>query len=171
MPLLLLDWNALHPLIIHFPIALLLVAPLFVIVGALLPSSRGRSFLVTGFILVFLGSATLFLAVASGEAAARAVSQAPEVRLVLAEHERFAQTSQILFSALTLAFAALLFVPRYLRRELEPKLHSELLAVFLIFYLAGALLLVNAARQGTRLVHEFGITGPAVHAIQSAQKR
>ena len=30
------SWDALHPLIIHFPIALLLIAPIFIIVGAVL---------------------------------------------------------------------------------------------------------------------------------------
>ena len=36
------SWDGLHPLIIHFPIALLLVAPLLVLVGALLKPEKGR---------------------------------------------------------------------------------------------------------------------------------
>jgi len=35
------NWDALHPLIIHFPIALLLIAPIFVVVGAALTPPRG----------------------------------------------------------------------------------------------------------------------------------
>ena len=36
------SWDGLHPLIIHFPIALLLVAPLLVLIGALLKPEKGR---------------------------------------------------------------------------------------------------------------------------------
>lgn len=153
-------WNGLHPLIVHIPIALLLIAPLFVIVGALLPSGRGRAFLMTAFIFIVLGSAAVFFAVETGEAAAKLATQTPEIKAVLAEHQKFAQTIQVLFSALTLAFAAMLFVPRFLRRELDRRLHSQMLAAYLIFYLAGVLLLLNTAQQGERLVHEFKVTAP-----------
>ena len=35
-------WDSLHPLIIHFPIALLLVCPLFILIGAFLSAEKGR---------------------------------------------------------------------------------------------------------------------------------
>lgn len=160
-------WEGLHPLIIHFPIAFLLAAPLLMIMGALLPPARGRPFLVTGFMLLFLGSVAIFFAAGTGEAAAQLASQTPEIKSVLTKHEDFAQTTEVLFSGLTLAFAVLLFVPKLLRRELEHGLQSELLAAFLIFYLAGALLLVNTAYQGARLVYEFRVTAPMNAQTQS----
>ena len=38
------NWSELHPLVIHFPIALLLVAPLFVIAGVILAPPKGGPF-------------------------------------------------------------------------------------------------------------------------------
>lgn len=165
------SWDAFHPLIVHFPIALLLVAPLFVILGILLPADRGRQFLVAGFILMFLGSAGVFIAVETGEAAAKLVEQTPLVKPVLAQHQKFAETTLVLFSALTVAFAALLFIPRYMHRELDRKLNTELLAAFLLFYLTGVVFVVNTAHQGARLVHEFKITAPISAAGPSAMRR
>jgi uncharacterized membrane protein len=38
-------WQAIHPLIVHFPIALLLVAPLFIVIGTLRKPDRGFQFM------------------------------------------------------------------------------------------------------------------------------
>ncbi len=43
-------WDGLHPLVVHFPIALLLVAPVFVVLGLVLPRA-GRGFLVGALVL------------------------------------------------------------------------------------------------------------------------
>jgi len=40
------SWDAWHPMIIHFPIALLLIAPVFILLGALLEPARGRPYLI-----------------------------------------------------------------------------------------------------------------------------
>jgi len=165
------SWNGLHPLIIHFPIALLLIAPLFVIVGAVLPAERGRVFLASAFLLVLLGSAAIFLAAQTGEAAGEVADQGPAVKSVLAQHQSLAQTTQALFSALTLAFAALLFIPRLLHRELDPAFNAELLAAYLILYITGAIFLVNTAHQGARLVHEFGVTARVAAAAARSPQR
>ena len=41
------SWDGLHPLIIHFPIVLLLVAPVLVLIGALLAPEKGRPLLLS----------------------------------------------------------------------------------------------------------------------------
>jgi uncharacterized membrane protein len=154
------NWYGLHPLIIHFPITLLLVAPLFVIVGGVLAPSKCRSFLVSALVLMVLGTASLFLAVETGEAAGELAGSAPEIKAVLNQHRELAKTTQVLFSLLTLCFAALLFVPRVLGRELGFRVNAALLSAFLIFYATGALFLVNTASHGGRLVHELGVRAP-----------
>jgi uncharacterized membrane protein len=63
------SWNGLHPLIVHFPIALLFVAPLFVILGAVLSPPKGRPFLVSALILMVVGTASILFAIETGEAA------------------------------------------------------------------------------------------------------
>jgi uncharacterized membrane protein len=35
------SWEGLHPLIIHFPIVLLLIAPFLILIGAFLPREKG----------------------------------------------------------------------------------------------------------------------------------
>jgi uncharacterized membrane protein len=167
------SWNELHLLIIHFPIALLLVAPLFMIAGAVLGASRGRAFLVSAFVLMALGTASLFVAVETGEAASKLAVRTPEIKAVIEQHEELAETTEILFSVLTVAFAALIFAPRLLRRELSSRFQASLLGVFLLFYATGAVFLVNTAHQGGRLVHELGIDAPVAssEAANTARDR
>ena len=61
------SWDTLHPLIIHFPIAFLLIAPIFIIVGAALQPGKGRSYLIAAMVLLLAGTAAVFLAVETGK--------------------------------------------------------------------------------------------------------
>src|SRR5450759_3598419 len=63
-------WDGLHPLVTHFPIALLLVAPLFVVLG-LFRRPSARAFLLAALLLMVLGTTAIFVAVPTGEAAGR----------------------------------------------------------------------------------------------------
>ena len=74
------SWDALHPLVIHFPIALLLVVPFLIVVGALVPPERGRAILYVALALMIAGTLGTFLAVATGEAAARTSGTLPPSR-------------------------------------------------------------------------------------------
>jgi uncharacterized membrane protein len=151
-------FDALHPLVVHFPIALLLVAPLLVILGLLLRPEKGRSFLFAALVLMVLGTAGSYLAVASGEAAAQLAERGGGVDALLENHEEMAETVRMVFTVLSLVFAAILVVPHWLRRPLTRTLATSLMVVFLAFYGAGALLLANTAHAGGRLVHEHGVT-------------
>lgn len=79
-------WDTLHPLIVHFPIALLLVAPLFILAGIVLPRSKAPQALLAAFVLVILGTGSLILAVETGDASAERVTKTPEIGSVLHEH-------------------------------------------------------------------------------------
>jgi len=162
------SWNGLHPLIVHFPIALLLTAPLFVIIGTVLALPKGRAFLVSALILMALGTVSVFVAVETGEAASRLAGSKPAVKAALAQHENLALTTLLLFSVLTVTFAAFLFAPKLLQRELGRTTNTALLAAFLVFYATGALFLAKTAHQGARLVRELGIHTPvAASAVAS----
>jgi uncharacterized membrane protein len=150
-------WDALHPLIVHFPIALLLIAPLFILIGALLQPEKGRVYLVSALILMVLGTGAVFLALETGEAAGKLAERTPEINAVLERHEQLAETTRVVFSVLTVIFAAILFLPRLLRRSSTWLVSRALPLIFLVLYGAGMLLLVNTAHNGGRLVHEFGV--------------
>jgi hypothetical protein len=103
-----------------------------------------------------LGTTSTFVAASSGQAAGELVENA-QAKAVLEQHEELAETTEIAFSALTLIFAAILFVPRLLRRERTLVISTFLPLVFLMFYATGAITLANTAHQGGRLVHELGV--------------
>lgn len=150
-------WDSLHPLVVHLPIGLLLVAPLFILLGALFPAVRGRSFLVTGFLLMLLGTASTYVAVETGKAAGQLVERTPEISQVLLRHEELAETTRLVFSALTLIFAAILALPWIFPRRSTPVFATALPLFFLALYFLGSLILVNTGHNGGRLVHEYGV--------------
>jgi uncharacterized membrane protein len=159
-------WDALHPLIVHFPIALLLITPLFILLGSVLEEEKGRMYLISGLILMALGTGAVFVALQTGEAAGKLAERTPEINAVLEHHEQLAETTRAAFSALTVIFAAILFLPRLLRRS-SGRLMRTLPLVFLLIYGAGMLVLVSTAHNGGRLVHEFGVhalVGPGAPA-------
>lgn len=151
-------WDGLHPLVVHFPIALLLIAPLLVVAG-LLWRAGSRGLLVSAFALMLLGTVAAWVAVGSGEAAGKRAEDrgGPVVERVLDQHEELAETTRNVFTALTIVFAAMLFAPLLTRRTLDRVPSAVLHAAFLAMYGGGLVYLVNTAHQGGRLVHELGV--------------
>ncbi len=152
------SWDALHPLVVHFPIALLLFAPLFIVVGVLLGSQRGRPFQLAALTLMVAGTVGTFVAAATGEAAGKLADRTELSSAVIEHHEELAESTRAVFTGLTLALAAILFAPRLFKTVLGRGVSTALTVAFLVFYAAGAVLLANTAHNGGRLVHELGIT-------------
>jgi len=151
------SWTELHPLVIHFPIALLLVTPLFIVAGIVMNPQKGRPFLVAALALMILGTVGTMVAVLTGEAAAEVAHRSAGVSAVLERHQELAEITRDIFGLLSVIFAAILFVPRLLKRETTTAAARILPLAFLVFYGAGTVVLVNTAHNGGRLVHEFGI--------------
>lgn len=168
-------WDALHPLVVHFPIALLLVAPLFILIGALLRPEKGRVYLVSALLLMALGTGAIFVALETGEAAAKLAERTPEINAVLERHEQLAEATRVGFAVLSVIFAAILLLPRLLRRSSPWLVSRALPLIFLVLYGAGMLLLVNTAHNGGRLVHEFGVRAlveqTQVHHVDTEARR
>src|SRR5512138_3423077 len=102
------SWDSVHPLIVHFPIALLLVAPILVILGILLPR-QSRGLFIAALVLMAIGTIATYFAVATGEAAGELAERTPGVAAVLENHEELADTTRVIFTALTVIFAVILF--------------------------------------------------------------
>ena len=153
------DFDSLHPLVVHFPVALLLTAPILVLLALLVPRHRAGLSLGALTIMV-LGTIAAYVAVASGEAAAELAERTPEVAAVLEEHEELAESARLVFTILTVIFAAIVALPMVIRRKLPKAVLPATYLVFLLVYSAGTLLLANTAHNGGLLVHKHG-----VHAV------
>jgi len=161
-------WDALHPLIVHFPVALLLVAPVLVLLGLVLKPERGRGLLVSALVLMILGTVAAWVAVETGEAAGRMAERTPTINVIMEHHEELAESVRLVFTALTAVFATVLFLPNLIRRQLSRAASGSLLVVYLGFYAVGVLLLANTAHNGGRLVHEQGVRALMPPAPQQA---
>ena len=151
------SWNALHPFIIHFPIVLLLLTPLFIVISAALPPPRGRPYMIAAIFVLLLGNASLFIAISTGNAAAELTQPSGGVNAVLKTHKQLALETEIIFLELSAILLGIFLLPRLLCRR-ETRLFSTLLPLtFLVLYSVGILFLVNTAHNGGRLVHEFGV--------------
>lgn len=167
------SWDGLHPIIVHFPIALLLIAPILIVLGMIF-YKNGRAFMVSAFVLMLIGTIAAFIATATGEAAGEIAERMQGVEAVLENHEELAETTRNIFTALTAIFGAIVFVPMVFKKELGQKILIPLSLAFLLFYGAGTIVLLNAAHEGGRLVHEFGVRAMVANngqqTIQTKQK-
>lgn len=154
-------WSHLHPLIVHFPIALLLVAPLLVLLGLLWPAQR-TGIHAAALVLLLLGTSMAVLAISTGMAAAGAAGRNPELLLALDSHELLAKQTALLYLGLSLAFVVLHLLSRHRREGTRPRW----LIVVHLLWLAGSLgasfLLARTGHLGGRMVHELGFHDRAV---------
>jgi uncharacterized membrane protein len=150
----------LHPLVVHFPIALLLTAPIFIVL-ALFVRSRTRSLASVALLLLALGTLGAWVAVASGETAEHVSRISAQAKPILEQHEDLAEATATVFSILTGVLALIVALPLAIRKLDRPALNRIALGSFLLLLLAGDLLVAKAAHEGGRLVHEFGSSVPA----------
>lgn len=160
------SWDGIHPIIVHFPIALLLVAPILILLGMFFAKSS-RTFMISAFVLMVIGTIATYMAVSSGESAGELAERMANVETILENHEEMAETTQMVFTALTAIFGAIVFVPLLFKKELGQKIMIPLSLAFLLFYGGGAVLLVNTAHEGGRLVHEFGVRAMMASSTQT----
>ena len=139
-----------HPLLVHFPIALLVVASAVRFVHVIFRNNRfAQTILVFSWVLLFLGVAAAWLAILAGEVAesiVRATLCRPDV---LDHHQQLAYTTAIIFSGALVSDVGLFW--------LKPSaLKSMLVAALLVLYLSGVVLLVFTGGFGGSLVYDQG---------------
>lgn len=149
-------WDGLHPLVIHFPIALLLVAPVFVALAIVRPRHAGL-FGFSALVLLVLGTVAAFVAVGTGEAAAELATRNEAINAAIERHASLAETARNVFAALTVLYGVLLGLPRVVKKLGSRGWVMTTNTIFLGLLLAGGLLLANAAHQGGLLVHKYGV--------------
>jgi uncharacterized membrane protein len=157
-------WAGLHPLVVHFPIAVLLVAWLPAAL-ALLPVAAGRltpGLRVAALLLMVLGSGAAVLAVETGEAASELgdrgdLAPVDVVGRAVDDHEEWGESTRNAFSALTVLYAALLLTPRWLKLLSRPRVALTAHGVFVVLYLTACLLVMWTGHLGGLLVHRYGL--------------
>lgn len=150
-------WEGLHPLVIHFPIALLFITPVFVLLAAFL-GKHGRWFGLTALMLLVMGTVSGAVAVSSGNAAFDAMETAEDGGWEVAEeHQQAAQEVQIMLVGLTLLYAVLFAIPLVISKWNVRRYWLLTNLVFLALLMVVNLQLAHAAHLGGRLVHQYGV--------------
>lgn len=151
--------ESIHPLIVHFPIALLYVAPLFILVGACFKDIR-RPFFWSSCLLLMLGTFSLWLALITGEMSVESMTMTPPEESIeaISYHDELAHVSRNFFIVLTVIFLLYVSNFRKLFFQLRRRWHNLFLAAYLTAYIAGLVVLTNTAHYGAELVHQHHIT-------------
>ncbi len=155
-------WEGAHPIVVHFPLALLMAAPVLVVLSLLVPKLR-RGIALSALAVMALGAAGASLAVASGEATAEVVEHTPEGKAaegLLHDHEEAAETAQVLFLLLTAGYGAMVIVPVVRGKEFPRGADLAVHGVFLALYGVSCAFLGSVGHMGGRLVHEKGVRAP-----------
>lgn len=144
---------AFHPMLVHFPIALLFTSVLFDGVGVL---SERESFRDGAFWLLVLGVAGGVASVVSGLAAEEVVAELGVAESLIERHESLAFLTMGIFAALLLG-----------RLWLRNQLTGRTLSVYLLVSALGLVVLSATGHYGGSLVHDHGTGAQAGKRVQS----
>ncbi|MGE5681989.1 MAG: DUF2231 domain-containing protein [Bacillota bacterium] len=142
------DTNHIHPMIVHFPIALLIVGFLFDAVGLFI---KKDFFSRTGFYLLILGTIGVVAAYFSGDMAGDGISETGALKQALETHEEAAILSLWLMvgiSAIRIAFVVM------------KKYSGTFQYIAVLLFLIGILSIARTGYYGGELVfkHAAGVT-------------
>lgn len=152
-------YEGLHPIVVHFPIALLAIVPLFIISAAVW-RTHSRILLVTGLTICALGTAFAFLATSTGEAAEKMAQTVSGAGETLREHEQAAKLGLKLFVGYTIVLggATVTYISLFARVRTGWRIAAAFVLLFI--YVFPALVLMKAGHLGGRLVHVHGVRAP-----------
>ncbi len=136
------DLTHLHPMVVHFPIALLIVGFATDVAGLFIK----REFLnQAGFYLLILGALGTMAALSSGELAGEGIAEYGELGLAIERHEEAAELAGWLVGIAAAARIALVLL----------KKHTGLLKIAaLVLFFAAVLAIARTGYYGGKLVYE-----------------
>lgn len=161
--------EGLHPLVVHFPIAIFLIA-LIPAALALVFRKRASTWVWASVLLLAIAGIGGFAAILTGESAEHATTQlTTAAEAALDQHEDTGEVVRNLMVA-TLAFGVVLGV-LVSRAKPKPRLIVPAAIVLVGFWTWTAVRLADAAHQGGVLVHVHGIHAPLGDAPAPAQSQ
>jgi len=152
--------EGMHPLVVHFPLGLLLIAwiPMLLCV---IDKKRRAKWIHTSLTLLILGTAFTFAAVFTGEAAEDIVGSTSQlIEDAIHKHEETAESARNLFIVTTILFAFACIARKKLANSKKKPALTALGILIAISYSLATLTLANAGHQGGLLVHHHGIHAP-----------
>ena len=156
-------WEAMHPLVVHFPVALFCITPLLILMAIFFDKWR-RPIILCALVVAFIAVLSGYTAVATGEDSAVTFAPLMQADKELAEavelHEGYAKTTAHYFSGLFTAILVLFVMPYFLRESLGPKLERAFLGLIALLSLPMLYLLIKAGHAGGMLVHHYGLQAP-----------
>ena len=150
------QWEGMHVLIVHLPIALLLVSPLFVLLG-MLPGRQRTGTRVAALVLLILGTGAAYMAIESGEAAAQLADRSGQVAAVLEQHAAMAEWVRDVFTGITVLYGLFVVAGLFVTQLSKPAIATSVQVVVLLAMGVGVLMVADTGDLGGRLVHEFGL--------------
>lgn len=162
--------GGMHVVVVHFPIALLFVAPVFVLLGAI---TGLRSMMISALILMTLGVAAAFVATSTGTEAMDYMDDFPvegqaydDAYEVLDQHELQATYARNLFTGMTVLYAGVVLLTTFAKPMAKAAPRILLNLVFLGLWAYPVTQLANAAHDGGRLVHQYGLQAPLAETAE-----
>jgi uncharacterized membrane protein len=156
---------SLHPQLVHFVVALLIVGVLARVMS-LIPLPGRSSFVgAMAATLIFLGTIASVLAVRSGLEAHEAVEGIPGIRPVVSEHEEAGETTRNIFLFVSLVEIGILaFATR------KPGVARSLRVLSAVVGVVGAVFLFETAEHGGEIVYGYS-GGPGLRTGDSSDVR
>ena len=143
------DWAPnIHPLLVHFPIGLLLAAVATDVAGWMLRCNRWLRHVAT--LLYVVGTLTAVATYLTGRMAAQSVWLPGMAQAVVKEHWDWAFRTVWFFGVMTAARLVVLWP-----RPRDPR--RVVIAVFVVAGLVGVVLLGETGDRGARLVYQHGV--------------
>lgn len=147
-------FDHLHPAVVHFAIAPLVLAPALLLLALLWKSQRpGLLIAATGLLLA--GTAAALLSQATGQAAERFARATPELRAALQVHEAAGLWVPRVALLATLLAAAASVVPKLARRK-GGAMQSAFMALAMMCSLMAAAAALRTGHLGGIMVHQVG---------------
>jgi uncharacterized membrane protein len=165
--------EGMHPLVVHFPLGLLLIVWMPVVIG-LFDKKRRSAWMMCAVFMLVMGTLFTFGAVFTGEAAEEIIGSKSElIDEKIHQHEETGERARMVFVIVTLLFSTTLFLANRQNKKRSTqesgqgnsKRSGSILVPIAVLsatlmYLFAMMTLANAGHQGGVLVHEYGVHAP-----------